>query len=72
MLGAARLQAAREHVLSYLAPLLGEHSPVIERIRAAHDIVSLTEASAEAKKIVAASASHAAVFEREVLGLLCA
>ncbi len=72
VISTSRLEAARQHALTYLAPIVGEQSPVLQRLGAARDTVSFSEAVAEAKKLVAAvaSASKALAFETGVLAIL--
>ncbi len=37
LISTSRLEAARQHALTYLTPIVGEQSPVLQRIRAAQD-----------------------------------
>lgn len=72
VISSSRLDAARQHALAYLTPIIGEQSPVLQRMRAAQDPASFTGAVAEAKKLVAAVASSAkaSAFEAGVMAIL--
>lgn len=72
LISTSRLEAARQHELTYLAPIVGEQSPVLQRIRAAQDTHAFSEAVVEAKKLVAAvaSAAKALAFESGVMAIL--
>ncbi len=67
-----RLEAARQHALSYLAPLIGANSPACTHIREARDLESFRKAVSESRRILAAvaSVSKALAFETGVLAIL--
>lgn len=72
IIGSSRLDAARQHAMAYLAPIIGELSPAFQRLRAATDTETFASAVAECKKLVAAvaSSSKALAFEVDVMAIL--
>lgn len=72
VIGSSRLDAARQHAMAYLAPIIGEHSPAFQRLRSAADAETFTSAVAESRKLVAAvaSSSKAMAFEAGVMAIL--
>lgn len=69
---ASPLDAARNLALRSLATLVGEHSPAYAQVAQTQDATQLLEATAAARKLIAAvaSAQQAASFEQSVLTLL--